>query len=439
MNYNKLFNLAKEKGISAISITKSKSSELSFGLFHGETVNYVVSQSSDYVARGIYHDKFGAATTECDNKNTPKFIVDEIISSAKVIEKDEKAEIFQGSKSYKKRNFYNKELENLPITIKMDNLHKIEEALKKADKRVSEIEGVDYSESYSESEIRNSYGLKLKYKSNYYIYSASVVVKENDEVKEGSYLFFSNDPKEFNIDEFVKKVIDDGISKLNGIVCKAKKYKTVLAPRAVASLLNVYINWTSADEIQKHSSRLEGKLHQQIANKKLTVTETPLAKNIFGRGFDDEGVATYNKKIIDKGVLSTYLYNLETARKDHTNSTGNGYGSMKISVAFNNLVVKPGKKSEEEMMKNIKEGVYITSVTGLHAGMNRQSGNFSLQAEGFMIKDGKKDKPLKLITCAGNLYDLFNDIQCIANNHELLISAVDTPSILIKKLAITAA
>ena len=164
MNYNKLFEIAKQKDIDALTITKNLQKEISFGLFHGETVNYVVSQTQDYVARGIYHDKFGVASTECDNKETPEFIVNEIISSAKVIEKDEKAEIFKGSKQYKKRNFYNKELEELSISEKLNNLHKIEEALKIADKRVSEVEGVDYSETYAECEIRNSYGLKLKYK-----------------------------------------------------------------------------------------------------------------------------------------------------------------------------------------------------------------------------------------------------------------------------------
>jgi PmbA protein len=73
---------------------------------------------------------------------------------------------------------------------------------------------------------------------------------------------------------------------------------------------------------------------------------------------------------------------------------------------------------------------------GVHASLNPQSGNFSLQANGFMIEDGKQSTPLTLITIAGNLVELFMNVKEVASDRDLLPSGYDVPSIYIKKLAI---
>ena len=179
-------------------------------------------------------------------------------------------------------------------------------------------------------------------------------------------------------------------------------------------------------------------MHQQVLSKKLTVIENPLEKNLFFRYFDDEGVATNKKYLIKKGVIETYLYTLQTAAKDGVSPTGNGTGLGKASAGTGYTVVKPGKKSEDDMLSTIKEGIYITELSGLHSGMNAQSGNFSLQCAGFMIRDGKKVEPLALITVAGNLLNVFKNIKCIANNSNLVIAnQMSCPSILVGKLPIS--
>ena len=210
-------------------------------------------------------------------------------------------------------------------------------------------------------------------------------------------------------------------------------------PECVATLLGFLINSLDAEEVQKHTSLLEGKLNQEVLSKKLTVIENPLEKNIFFRYFDDEGVATKKKFLIKKGVVSTYLYTLQTAAKDGVQPTGNGYGSgTKAKADVGYVLVKGGKKSEEEMMANVKEGVYITELQGLHSGLNPHSGNFSLQCSGFMIRNGKKAEPLALITVADNLLNVFKNIKCVANNNKLVIfNQTSCPSILFGKMSIS--
>ena len=98
--------------------------------------------------------------------------------------------------------------------------------------------------------------------------------------------------------------------------------------------------------------------------------------------------------------------------------------------------MKPGNLTQEELFQKVGTGVYITEITGLHAGMNRQSGNFSLQSGGFLIKDGKKDRPLDMVTVSGNLMKLFMDIREVGCDVRLFPSAVSCPSVIVKRLKV---
>lgn len=436
MNSKKFIEAAKVQGLTASELIISKSSSFSFSLFHGELDSYSVSTSSSILARGIYKGKMGSYATEKDDATTIDTIIENLKSNALISEKEEKPVIFEGSKKYHKKNVYNPLLDEWKAEDKIALLHKVEDTIKAKDKRISEVQ-CEYSESSSEETFANSYGLNLKDKSNYYVIVASVVAKDGEETKSSYKVFLSSDPKAFNLDDFATKVVEDATSLLHGTPIKNKKYKAVLSKGTVASFLSAILSSCSAEEVQKHSSLLEGKIGEQVLSKKLTIEEKPLTKNCFFSYFDDEGVARTNKKVFDKGVLKTYFHNLETAAKAGVESTGNASRrGGRIGISFQNIVVKPGKLSEEELFEKIGNGVYITSISGLHAGLNPQSGDFSLQAEGFHVENGKKVGALTLITVAGNLFKIFNDVIAVGNNNELLVSGMDTPSIAVKNLAV---
>ncbi|MCX5775438.1 MAG: TldD/PmbA family protein [Firmicutes bacterium] len=438
MNYNKYFALAKQQGLESLELYISHNYELSFGLFHSEVASYSLSDTSDISARGVYNGKIGYAYCEKQDANTASFLVSQIKENAMGVDKDDPAIIFKGSEKYHKKNIFNPEIEKLSIDQKLKNLYEIEAKLKAADPRITEVDGCDYAEAAEEVMLLNSYGLKLKAKANHFYYYAGVVVKDGEEVKTGYKVKLSNDPYEFDIDEFVKQVVKNAVDKLGGKPCASKKYPAVLAPKVAASLVGIFLESASADEVQRHSSLLEGKVGEKIASSKLTILESPLKKTCFFRYFDDEGVATYNKPLIEKGILQTYLYNLTTAAKDGVKTTANGYkAGGKVDIGYVNVEVKPGRKTLEQAISKIKEGVYIEEVQGLHAGINAQSGNFSLQASGYMIRDGKKAEPLNLVTVAGNLIELFLDVKEVANDTELQLSSISSPSLVIKKLAIS--
>ena len=438
MKYDNFFELAKKAGIEDAELFFSQSYDLSFSLFHGEVDNYSSSNGFSIIARGLYQGKFGVASCDCWNNKNVEYLVNEIVTNAKLSENDDPVFIFEGSPKYKKISTFNKDLENISIDKKMDLLFKLEEKLRNYDERISEVESVGYEESKSVLTILNSKGLKLNQKNNYFTMYGVVIAKQGEQVKSNFDLFFDNDFSKLDIDSLAKKAAEGAIDQLGGEPCNTGVYKAVISPDAFKSLLAFYVGQADAEEVQKRSSLFVNKLNEKVASRKVTVTDMPLARTLFARYFDDEGVATYNKNIIKNGVLQTYLYNLTTAAKDGVVTTGNAQRSgSKISAGPFYLVLKPGKKSQEQLFEEIGNGVYITDISGLHSGLNPQSGNFSLVANGFLIKDGKRDRGLDMVTISGNLKDLFNDVMEIGNDVKIFPSAISCPSVLIKKIAVT--
>lgn len=438
MNSKKFFELAKENGINDCELVCTKNNSLSISLFHRKISNYSISNSSKLEARGIFNNKAGFCSTENIDSSSFNYLINGIKETAKLIETNEEPIIFKGSEKYYKKNVFSKALEAWDVNDILAKLHKLEDKLRDCDPRVSEVT-VDFSKDETETVFKNSFGLNLKQKNNSFLVVASLVMKVDEEVKDDYSFILSSNPDDFNIDLLVEQVKEKVSAKFNGKTIKNGKYKAVLKRNVVSSFIKAICDSLSAEEIQKHSSHLEGKLHQKVFSSKLTVKDLPLNKNLFFKYFDDEGVATYNKTLIKNGVIETYLYNLTTAKKDNTVSTGNASGrGSRIGISFLNLFVSNGKSSLNDLFEKIQNGVYITSIQGLHAGLNSNSGDFSLQAEGFLIEDGKIISPLTLITVSGNLFKLFNEIIAVGNDSETSFSAVTSPSIAFKNIMVSA-
>jgi len=437
MKFDLFFKLAKEAGIEASQLSISRNTSLSFSLFEHEIDSYSANDSYQMSAIGVYKGKFGSANTQKSGKAAFEFLVSAIKDNAITSEKKEPAEIFQGSDHYKPGNYFSSALAKTPTKDKIALLRELDTKIEAFDKRIAPNYGVSYEESDTRSEFYNSYGLKLKERTNCFVIGAQVPVKEREEVREGFDVYFSNDLSTFDCDAFTKKVCNQGLSKLGSKCIKTGIYPTVLKKDCFSRILSYFLSSVSSEEIQRHSSSLEGKLGTRIASPKLTITENPTLKNVFRSAFDDEGVATIKKDILKKGVLKTYLYNIETARKDGVTTTGNaGYTGSKMGISYGNIVVKSGKKSFEEMISPVNEGIFITSLSGLGTGMNAVSGDFSCQAEGFHIVDGKIAEPISLITISGNLFKLLKTIKDIDNESELLYGGTTCSNVLIKGMNI---
>ena len=438
MKFDRFFELAKQAGIEEAEFSFSNSYSLSFSLFHGEIDNYSTNKSYSFYARGIYKGKMGSVSSDVYNNKMAEYFVEQIIANAKVVENEDPVFIFKGSEKYRKINTFKRQLGNISVEKKIELARQIESELKSSDPRIIEVATVGYDETSTSSTILNSHGLKLSQKSNFFAYYGSAVAKLDEQTKTGFEIYFGNDFDKFVPSELVKAITKETVSQLGGYPCDSATYKAVLSPSVVSALMGAYVSSAIAEDVQKNSSLFIGKLGQKVASKKVTIEDLPINKTVFAKSFDDEGVATSNKAIIKNGILQTYLYNLTTAAKDGVESTGNGVtAGSKVYTAPTYLKMKPGRKSQEELFAEVKDGVYITDVSGLHAGLNSRTGNFSLQSTGFLIKNGKIDHPLDIITVSGNLVSLFNSIQSVGNDSKEFISASCCPSVIVSKLVVS--
>lgn len=436
--YDKFFELAKAAGIEEAELYIGEHRDLSISVFHGQVENYSDNNGLSIFARGIINGKCGSASCDVWNKDKAQYLVNQIKSNAGVIENDDPIVIFKGSNKYHKVNTFNKILETISINEKMSKLFDLEKAIKNYDKRVAEVAEINYEESCEKVTLLNTNGLKLSSKTNYFVYMAQCVVKEGNQTKSNYDYFIDNDFSKFDVNKLAAKIAKDALDQLNGEACKSGKYAAVLSPNVVNSLIRVYVGHASSEEVQKGSSLFKDSLGKKIASSKVTIEDRPLQKNVYSRWFDDEGVATYNKPIIKNGTLETFLYNLTTAAKENRESTGNGFGvGSKKEAAPSFIYLKPGRKSQQELFEKMGNGVFITEVSGLHAGMNPQSGSFSLQSSGYIIENGKRGRSLDLITVSGNLMDIFKDVVDVGNDITISASSSQVESILIKKIMVS--
>ena len=437
MNFVKYFEYAKKIGFSDVEFKVQTSNKLSISVFQKKVENYSVSENETIYIRGIFNGKMVSGSSE--NANNVCKILDEMAVNATLIDEEKEQEIFAGSEKYKTFKTSSDKLAKVSIADKIALCLDVEAKAYDYDYRIAPGVEVEYQEVESAMKIVNSKGLKLSYKVNYGFVVLSVVAKSDNDTRTGFKFKILQDLDSLNVDELVKDACDDAINALNGSQCESKKYKVLLAPNVFASFANVLLSSVSGDAVNRGKSLLKDKLNQQVASSKLTIVENPHSKEhpYFYRAFDDEGVATMKKAIVEKGVLKTFLYNIEEAKQAKVKSTGNGYGGSVIGVSTSFVEVKPGKKSKEELCEKIKDGIQITSVQGLHAGMNPLSGDFSLQASGYRIENGKITTPVNLITIAGNIFKMFNDIVDLGNDEYVTPGGMSSVSVYIKSLAIS--
>ena len=437
---DKLFEKASLKGIDEFEIYFLSNLNTSIKIYQGKIENFSNNQNQGISFRGMVDGKMGYSYSESMEDEDIDFLINEVIENASCIESLDKQFIYGEKANYTDTITYSSAIENLDTDLVKDFLIKMEDYALSIDERVKKVNFCSFAMGSGEKIIKNSKGLELHSKENICYTYISVIAEENGVVKTGSHFQLGRDFSKFDYKELSEVAVKRALNKFGTITLNEIPKTCVIENLAFSSLLGAMSNIFSAETVQKNISKLKGKLNESVASSIVTLVDDPFLKDgLANSSFDDEGVPTSYKEIIQDGVLKTYLYNLKTAYKDGVSSTGNGIkGSYKGTVGISsfNLYIKPSDKSFDKVIENIKEGIFITDFAGLHSGLNTISGDFSLAGEGFYIKDGKIDKPLNQITISGNFFDLLKNIKDIASDIKFSFSSVGSPSIMVEGLKV---
>lgn len=437
---NKLFQEAKNNEFDEYEVYYVDRESLSINVYNEEVEKYNLTTSYGLSFRGKINGKIGYSYTEILDEYAIEMLVKNAKESALTIENEDIQFIYEGDKEYSAVNTYYNTLENIPANKLIDLALNMEKEAKTLDNRVVSFGGCGIGYNKAKYGIINSKGLNLENKSN--LLSAYVVpiIKNQEDMHDGMGYIIATSLDEVNPKLLAQDGVNEALSRICGKSIPSGKYNTIINNEAMVSLLSTFAGVFSGDAAQKGLSLLKGKEGEIIANKKVTLLDNPHLENgLASVPFDDEGVATKKKDIIHEGKLITLLHNLKTAHKGNTKSTGNGFKNSyasPVGVSPTNLYLEKGEKSFDDLLKEIGEGLLITEFAGLHSGANSITGDFSLAAKGFYIKEGKKEYPVEQITVAGNFFDLLKNIEEIGNDLKFPMSSVGSPSVKVDGLSI---
>jgi PmbA protein len=194
------------------------------------------------------------------------------------------------------------------------------------------------------------------------------------------------------------------------------KLPVLFTPHGCAAVLLPLNQALSGKTVLQGISPLGGKLGEALFDPALDLTDDPLLSSRVGsRPADDEGVPSARLPLIERGTLKAFVYDLETAARAGTASTGHGRRSTfgKPGIGFSNLVIKPGAASEGDLLREMGRGLVVEELIGVGQG-NVISGAFSHPvALAYRVEGGEITGRVKDAAVAGNTYELLKRIRLI--------------------------
>ncbi|MGN6185863.1 MAG: TldD/PmbA family protein [Thermoanaerobaculia bacterium] len=188
--------------------------------------------------------------------------------------------------------------------------------------------------------------------------------------------------------------------------------------RAVGRLVSMLTQALTGGALQQKRSFLEGKIGQQIVSPLVSITDDPLIAKGFGsRKFDGEGIAAKQRAIIKDGVLQSYYIDTYYGRKLKLDPT---------TASPSNFTWKLGSKSQAELIKDVKDGLLITSFIG--GNSNSGTGDFSVGVVGFRLRNGAIAEPVAEMNLSGNHLEFWKKLAAIGND-PFAYSQLRTPTL----------
>ncbi len=377
-----------------------------------EISSVTYSRTGSITVRCVKGGKSGYAESELVTPEVAAELVYRACANADVVDDPDEVPLFAGSESY---TVIEEEKQEIPSAEELI-AHTLE--LQKKVYSVSD-KIVDGTQSFvsgmsDERVFMNSAGLDLSYESSLVYHGVVAAVKDGDSAEEN---FEVSDVRKKTTDEIAKEAAETALLKLGAESVPSGRYDIIIDKGTMRSLLSVFSTVFSARSAFLKTTLLAGKEGEKVASDILTITDDPFHPDKFGKcPFDAEGVAVYKKNIIENGVLKTLLYNRMYAKLFGRETTGNASSAKNISPK--GMYIEAGTLTSDELLGKLGNGIYITELKGMHAGAKTQSGDFSLEAAGFLVENGKKTKPIKNFTIADNFFSLIKKVSALSDKVE---------------------
>lgn len=225
------------------------------------------------------------------------------------------------------------------------------------------------------------------------------------------------------------------VRRLNPRKIETMRVPVIFDRRVAGRFLSTLAGSISGGAITRGTSFLKEHLGKPVFGRHVTIIDDPTRpRGLRSRPFDGEGLATTRRRIIDAGVLTTWLLDLRSARQLGLAPTGHasrGTASAP-SPAPSNLFFEPGAVTVQEMIGDLPRGLLVTELMG--AGVNGVTGDYSQGAAGYWIEGGEIAYPVSEITIAGHALAMFADMT--PANDLIFKTGMDAPSLRVGELMV---
>ncbi|MDX8380037.1 MAG: metalloprotease PmbA [Gallionella sp.] len=283
-----------------------------------------------------------------------------------------------------------------------------------ADARIHNSEGAAVNRHEGNFVFANSLGFVGGYPTSRHSLSCSVIAGNEDEMERDYWYSTARNANDLLSAEQVGCIAAErAVRRLGGRPIATRQVPVLFDASVAASLLGHFVGAVSGGSLYRKSTFLLNQLDKAVFSSHINLADVPDIPRGLGSGtFDDEGVKTQRRNIIEDGVLRGYFLGSYSARKLALRSTGNAGGN-------HNLILQPSGGVPEDLglaglLKTMTRGLWVTELLG--QGVNHITGDYSRGAAGFWVENGQIQYPVNEITIAGNLKDMYRNIVAVGSD-----------------------
>jgi len=298
---------------------------------------------------------------------------------------------------------------DLPVDAAIELAKQCEQAALDADKRISNSEGATVNLHEAQFITANSLGFIGGFPSSRHSLSCAVIAGEDDAMERDYWYAVARDAKDMMDAQQVGRIAAERtVRRLNARQIDTMQVPVLFEAPIASGLLGSFVGAVSGGSLYRKSSFLLDQMGKQIFAPHINISDVPdIRKGLGSSPFDDEGVRTQRRNIVENGLLRGYFLGSYSARKLGMRTTGNAGGN-------HNLILQSGELDFSGLLKQMGRGLLVTELLG--QGVNQVTGDYSRGAAGFWVEHGEIQYPVQEITIAGNLKDMFRNIVAVGND-----------------------
>ena len=291
----------------------------------------------------------------------------------------------------------------------------LERAVMAADPRIRGVRTVSYGDGATEMALANSLGVEATSRRTVCSLSALTLAGEDVGTRTGYGFSVGREPAQLDVAEAARMAAERAVRLLGATQPKSRRLPVVFDPLVASSIIGVMAGALNGESVLKGRSMFAHRLDEMVAGVHLSLVDDPTNPEAFGAAhYDSEGVPTRAVRLIENGKLARFLHNVHSGRRAGTGTTGSavrgGYTSTP-GVGPRALHFEPGPATPEELLRKAEGGLYVQAITGLNSGASPVTGDFSVGADGLLIRDGALAEPVREITVASTFQRMLGDLE----------------------------